>query len=473
MDENMLKKFGLLCLLISNTTNFSMSRQLASRLPKTIQSYMPSSVTQTPKIDQPTTSISSQNLSKRVNDIFKQQQEYSQTFRNHPAYQELEALRLSPLLQQDLVLQQKIMLLHEILQYCQQHTEETEDIMTFYTNMKNADSMIKEKLAQQPEHFQRFFNQQLQQYIQTPYQYTKANGSTWIKEIILKYFNSPIIALKTTCKCLLLIKSFLISLETADEIKTIYSLRDIDDPDLAEVIDLLKNALNIPELKITQQITPSNLIPAAQTAAYIPPLDIIVLQHDSFFKLSLASQIAILLHELRHGMQNRGIVELSDDIIEYAKSCNTNLGWGLHEFFKQGIFWSSPLREFDAEYFAYKQMKDSSSIQHIAQEVGQKSFNPKIGYFSKEMILQLGKNPKTKVVRNAQLERQWNRFLSRFKQNTPVYLEENKYFQHIPEHLAQAAAKNRTARAKLLAQQQNETLFDRYLKKLEAEDLIS
>jgi len=471
----MLKKFGLLCLLMSNATNFSMSRQLTSRLPKTIQSYMPRSLTQAPKMDQPTTSISSQDLSKRVNELLQQKPEYAQTFENHPVYWKLEKSKeLSPSLQMDFH-NKNIILLHEILQYCYEHPQDTEDIMNFYTNMENADSMIKEKLAQQPEHFQRFFNQQLQLYInprlqyymQEQYQYTKADGSMWIKERILRYFDYPFIALKT---CINIVQLMILILFCKQELRKLQGKNagaDIDNQNLSEAIELLQDALDIPNVPVKKQRPDSFLYPELSAVAFYDPSFNIIILNPLFFNYSIASQVRIILHEMRHGLQWNRKAELSPEILEYAKSCNLNLGWGFEKLCQQaffwstaipGRFWSSPLKEFDADNFAYEHMKNSPIFKDIAQERDWHTFNPNKGYFSTEMALK--KAPKM----------QPNSITTPEETLNGLY---NPYLQHIPEHLAQAAAKNRTARAKLLAQQQNETLFDRYLKKLEAEDLIS
>jgi|GEM_PF-1189992 len=498
----MLKNFGLLCLLMSNATNFSMSRQLASRLPKTIQSYMPSSLTQTPKtgqqttsIVQETTSISSQGLSKRVNDIFKQQQQYAQTFKNHPAYQEFESLKLSAALQTDFILQQKIMLLHEILQYCQQHPEETEDIMAFYTNMKNADSMIKEKLAQQPEHFQRFFNQQLQQYMQEPYHYSRTSGSTWLKEKILRIFNRPLVELEIAigvCWSAIIATITIIILlerdplnnqeylkEQLDDFLLKNNLFDIENQDLLDTINLLKEALDILNIPFKQSKTNKIANHELHATAYYENtgFNIIVLNPD-FFTFSSAAQIYILLHEMRHGLQFNKKVELSPEILEYAKSCKLNLGLNHPVLSKLANTWPRALLEFDADNFAYEHLKNSPNLQKIANERGFRQFDPNKGYFSIEMALK--KAPNNAKIKKSFMDELTN-FINeiieysaspRHAQKSTKNNTENPYLQHIPEHLKQAAAKNKAARLQLLAQKQNPTLFATYLETLKKDDLL-
>jgi len=450
----MLKNIGFLCLLMSNATNFGMSRQLTSRLPIAVQSYMPSSLTQTQKTSQPTISISSQDLAKRVNDLFQQHPPYAQRFKNHAAYQELELLKISPLLQQDIVLQHKIMILHEILQYCQQHPEETEDIMIFYTNMENVDFMIKEKLAQQPQHFQRFFNQQLQQYMQEPYHFAQAAGSTWIKELILKLFSYRSVALKITIRMLILFLLY--------ETQGLFHGQEINDQDLVQAIELLQDALDIPNTSVKKQRRPSMFVGPLDAGYHSDIYNIIILT-PNFFELSLAAQITILLHEMRHVLQTNGAAELSTELLKYANACNLNLGLKLHEFFQYSFFWSSALQEFDADNFAYEQMKNSPLFKKIVEETSVYKFNPNTGYFSADMALHKAPLQETFI---AKTRNKWKQIAD----NQPVVNnQENKYLQHIPEHLKQAAAKNRQARAQVSAQKQNATLLDTYLEKLEAD----
>ena len=224
-----------------------------------------------------------------------------------------------------------------------------------------------------------------------------------------------------------------------------------------EVIELLKEALGIDDVPVqfNTQIAsgPYVLGWSKASAFYTSGLDMVLL-NPGFFTRSFPGQIGVLLYEFRHVLQFRREVELPADFIAYAQQCNVDIGSSWYRFFRQAMFWTSPLLEFDADNFAFDQMKDSEDIVSLAGETS-RTFDKNKGYFSRDMVL---KDKKHASINGALLE--INRFSLFFLDS---WNGKNIYMRYVPEHLKQAAAYNR--------QHPRQTLFDQYVAELDKQGL--
>lgn len=422
-----MKKLILLSasLLIHSVTTFTMFRY-TSKLPQYFQGYLAQIFQQTaqqPSSIKPEINIDLTHLKK-----FIQRQASSASFSQNRLPQDFQEFQQQSISNHELMNLQKInaFMKNTDPSYCSQIFQHYEN--SIYENTKNVPFIKKS-----PEPVQDFFYKEPTKHDPLFIQDCKNN-----KELAKLYYYGKyttvnlILAIYTLCHnqkyvmidlifktyiflCLIIfiVYSYLI----------IYKMNDpelhqiIDDPEILEVIQLLQDAFglqNISFYKISEnKEDPTNI------AHYRDSTKSIYLQ-PKFFKYSKNDQVNILFHEIRHAIQFQRKAELSSDMIEYAKVCNLDLGWAPYRIFKLASYWSSPLREFDAEYFAYKNIPVKGNRFFS-------KFDPNQGYFALPQI--------NHVIKSEKINELWVQFI-----NDPNV--KRSCLAYIPHELKQLATEN-------------------------------
>lgn len=214
-----------------------------------------------------------------------------------------------------------------------------------------------------------------------------------------------------------------------------YGALDVTNPEekqLLEIFNLLVDALNLEPIALRKG--PGLL---GNLGSYLPFFQFVEIT-PVFFGLSLEAQILTLLHELRHYQQDTLIV-IPADVVEYAKSCGVQpYSSDIAVFFMTGFFWSRAMLEVDADLFSAQQMKEHRWISSAVNSTKDPWFNPQSGYLTNEMMLKDATHPNRSSF-IIFFEKQWSNFLSK-------QYGENIYLQYVPQHLKQAAAKNRATK---------------------------
>lgn len=313
-------------------------------------------------------------------------------------------------------------------------TDDYEQLM-YYQNMLKLSKDIERFLAKSPETVRNFYRQQQEKHAPIFNKMFQCDAK------LKKLFHTKYFQIFTTIYMYIGIIFF---------IYVFYQhLTESEDPlseELSTVISLIQDAFDLHHIRFSA---------LKDSATAIVSYDVRtkkIILNPQFFTLPKKDQALALIHETRHALQYAGRAELSADIIEYAKACSLNLGWGLYKFLNNGSYWSPALREFDAEYFTYSYIPTENSIQ--AKTWSKHRFNPNIGYFSEEIVQGLLKSPK--------INAEWVKFI-----NDPK--TKDAYLTYIPHELKQQATENAYNRVKRQRKEQYERkkrmddLFSSYL----------
>lgn len=463
----MFKKKIIFSMLLVMQVNieFAMMRKVTSKSPKISQSYLPNTFMTTQGMPKNVSELPKTSQAQFNRWLQEQNPELQQKIIKNDLFQE-HMRDLAHPFKNDMALQQKIMIQQEILDYMMLHSQDAAEIIDFYVQTRDAQRLIQERLKLLPEHAQRFFKSQVKKHRGSNFfKGMNLTGLENIKQKILELnnniFSALIIMLDIVVFTIVFIDNERLKQERIEE-NTLSYQKEVKDKFLLEVFSLILDALNLEPIPLVY------LRPEDQFAASFAVYDMdtvigLVALFPSFFDASMPVQVKILLHELRHHLQlapdvNEHIV-IPADVVQYAKECAVQ-PYGLDLFMQTGFFWTRAMIEFDADNFAQQQMKDSSFIKEIAS-FWQIPFEPNKGYLRGDMWFKDAPH----AHRNdflIWLENNWNAFVSTFT-------GENLYLKYIPEHLKQAAAKNRAAKAKIKPKTSGEKLFDSYLANLDQE----
>ncbi|HSW75413.1 MAG TPA: hypothetical protein VLG50_00050 [Candidatus Saccharimonadales bacterium] len=421
-------------LLICSNTEYSMARRFTSKLPKSVQSYLPKVFAgyQSPSTITPTYI---QSWLQAQNPII--QNKISQHVFFKDLMSDLEnPLKINAPLNINPAIQQRTIIRQEIFMYCMLHPEESEEIMNFYQEMKNAQSLIEQRLQLLPAHAQQFFKQQVQKYMASDLLYDQSFNKHWAKEKISRLNSYVVTAIALGFSILTYLVYFFLEYDISLVFDVWrYGRLDVTNPQekqLLEIFNLLVDALNLEPIALRKG--PGIL---GTFGSYLPFFQFVEVGFD-FFELSLEAQILTLLHELRHYQQDTLIV-IPADVVEYAKSCGVQpYSFDIAVFFMTGFFWSRAMLEVDADLFSAQQMKEHKWVSSAVNSTRYPWFNPESGYLANEMMLQDAKHPnRSPFLIN--IEKKWSNFLSK-------QYGENIYLRYVPQHLKEAAAKNRATK---------------------------
>ncbi|MBI2352993.1 hypothetical protein HYV11_01980 [Candidatus Dependentiae bacterium] len=338
----------------------------------------------------------------------------------------------------------------EIYLYILQHPENASEIMDFYQEIKNEQILIKEQLKKLPPLTQTFFEKELQKYKNIKFQYD-ATEKNYIKTKICKAFPYVITAIAITVSILGIVLFFLTIIGEEIAYPEISKPTTKAESDLLDIFHLLLDAFDLEPIPL-KRINAAKGIADDEIIAYyrsLPfPGSIVCGQH--FFSSPLEAQIIFLLHELRHYLQHSSIV-IDKETIKYAKSLQVqpydlNMN-SFIAFLHTGFFWSSAMKEFDADLFAARQMKDHKAFQSAAKYNRPPLFNPKEGYLSEELMLKQANN------HLPNLQEKWTDFIKELP-------SENIYFEYIPPHLIPDLQKKLTD---FIKEFQNENIYLEYI----------
>lgn len=396
--------------------------------------------------------------------LLRQTPQIQNKIQNHPFFKELiievnNVPNINFTHKNQLNFDERTLLKLEIFVYCINHPQEAEEMMNFYSEIKEANHLIKERLKFLPSHAQEFFQQQLQKYLNSPLNYNQTYDKNNIKEKICHLYPYPDTALALSFWILIFIISFY-SAEYISAYVEYYKKSqplNLDNPqeqELLEIFNLLLDALNLPKTDLRK--TSSSL----GVADFMPRINCIRLS-PSFFYFSLDTQIFILLHELRHYQQFTQIT-VPKDVIDYAKECQVE-PFDFFNFFRFGFFTSRAMNEFDSDLFAARQMKDYPWINSIATEMRSVIFpedfdilfDPETGYLSSRMISKEGLYG-DKLTLFVYIEKFINYITKKWHKFINSLPSENMYLEYIPQHLKEAAKKNK------LAKEEAQQIFEAY-----------
>ena len=344
----------------------------------------------------------------------------------------------------------------EIFIYCINHPDKTEEIMSFYEEMEKAHKLITNRLKFLPNYAQEFFKNTFKEI--TTNDINENLSIEDIKNLNIKEIKARILLLRYTI-VIAVVGVSLHSLALLIDFFNYYyeyskyeALSDkyMQEKDILETFEILTDALNLEPTGLYKNEKNDYYKNKDTAIAFYSQATKCIVLNPSFFNYSTDSQLFTLLHELRHYQQHTQI-RIPEDVIEYAKKCGVSeKEESLWYFFSTTFFWSSALGEFDADLFAARQMKDYRWINSITQEMGWTNFDPKKGYLSKEMILKESPHG-NKSLFITKLEKAWERFIGNY---------DSSMINKIPQHLKDAAIKNKTAREE--KKEEREKIFKDY-----------
>lgn len=458
------KIIAIVLVAMQSSIQLAMTRKVVSKLPKVSESYLPNTFITTQGM--PKTSMPKTTKKKKIS-IPKVAQDKKESM------PKVIKKQFDSLLQvQKPELQQKTIMKQEILDYMISHPEDAAEIIDFYMETRKVHGLIEKRLKLLPEQAQRFFKSQVQKYRGS--NFFKGMNLTELENIkrnVLELKDALVPAVLIMVGVVIII-CILIDSEKRNrdkiEANTLSYTYEVQDEALLEVFNLILDALDLDPIPLMhfrpKDIKRGNAIAhySFYTIAGVVALD------QTFFRESIPVQVKILLHELRHHLQmakniNEYVV-IPADVVKYAKECGVQ-PYGFYGFIRTGFFWTSAMIEFDADNFAQQQMKDTGFMQDI-KKVWPGKFNPDTGYFQGDMWLKdvpIVRDIEDKNLTLGDIALAWNKFWNK------VPLGENLYLKYVPEHLKQAAAKNRAAKAKVKPKTSSEKLFDRYLANLDQE----
>lgn len=421
-------KFISVILILYHVNNFGMKgywSRMRQYLPKNIPTvsslvgYKPVAASAMPNLEQINTWLKGQDAAMQSK------------IQQHDFYKNYQ-YALIDFFKEDPVLKQRALLHGEIASYIMDHPEESKEILDFYADMQNAQSLIEARLKLLPSHAQRFFQGQVEKYglALSQDKNQQVRDKSWVKKRILRlfFYVIPVLTIAYSVSCLFEIWEKALR-------PFFFGALNVNNPEEKKMLDLFKllsvaaTGTNI-EFRISRDVLDTPI------CAYYDMFFNFICLTPKFFELLPEARVFVLLHEIRHFMQFNNI-EIPLDVIEYAKSCgvqsSSNNLFSIITFFQTGFFWSRAIVEFDADLFAAQQMKGSRFIKG-ASTSSKSLFSPGTGYLSSDMILNdalYAQRSQTLI----ELEKSWNGFLSSL-------IGGNVYIQYVPEHLKQQAAEH-------------------------------
>lgn len=346
----------------------------------------------------------------------------------------------------DSILDERVLVQREILQYVMDRPEETKDIFDFYQNMKLSEKVVEERLSYAPKAAIAKFDEivqkyQLQQTSVTVFDEVLKARNMPIKYKILRLFKKVVVATMMGLCITSLLGYYLARYGrfTDEDIDSVFRNKT-QNLQIIELCSILADAFDVDipivlENENHQETGSAAVVPfSAQKILILYPL---------FFTHNIETQIYILLHEFRHVLQSQNGFVIPADVIEYAQLCQVkkydfSIGAFLRGLFVGGCFLNLATIEFDAEYFATNSLKDDQLL-HRVEYARWAMFNPESGYWPDEMIHAKGTVPKGRY-EAFDIEEAWENFLWQ-------HSGQNIYLKYLPQGIKDAAAKNKVAKA--------------------------